>query len=236
MGCSCKKSCSSSCSCSSCSSSCDPCTQVCAALVVSNAWNVPACDDSAVLYVPGLTTVLIGSYISNPTYGAFRITSINSTGGKITVVNECLPDNAVPGTVVPAFTTFVFGTPPTVTEYSTWVPVVTASGAMTVSALTIDQASYFLIGTTCFFDLTVRFTLGGVASITVNVSPPLTGTSHSSQTSFPANVADNSGAEPGAGWRIEGGGTVIAVGLSAAANWSLGAGASINIQGRFQTA
>lgn len=88
------------------------CPEICAALIVTNSWNVPACSNSAVLSVPGLTTALIGSYVWNPTYGWFRITGFDSVNGQLTVLNECLAQNAAPGTVVPAETLFVFGAPP----------------------------------------------------------------------------------------------------------------------------
>lgn len=234
MSCGCKKSCSGSCSCSSsCApTECDPCSQVCTALQVSNSWNVPACDAYAVLYVPGITTVLIGSYISNPTYGTFKITSINSTGGKITIQNECLAGNAAPGTVVPAFTEFVFGTPPTLTEYSTWVPVVTASGAMTVSALVIAEAAYFTIGTTCFFSVEVGFTLGGVADIAVYISNPIIGVSIPQSNIICAASENSTVISGGARWRSVG--TNFFVSKHAAANWTLGANANIAIQGNYQ--
>lgn len=105
-----------------CSSSCSCCTEsncpsVCTSVVVSNAWNVPSCGSEAILSVPGLTTVLIGSYIYNPTYGRFRITAFDSVNSQITVLNECLPGNAAPGTVVPALTNFIFSAPATLTEF-----------------------------------------------------------------------------------------------------------------------
>lgn len=100
--------CSSSCNCKA-----NPnCTAVCTALVVANSWNIPACDAEAILSIPGLATVLIGSYIYNPTYGVFRITAFDSVHGLVTVINDCLPGNAAPGSVVPAGTTFIFAQPP----------------------------------------------------------------------------------------------------------------------------
>lgn len=104
----------SNCSCSDCTST--PCAEVCTALVISNAWNVPACDASAVLSVPGLETVLIGSYVWNPTYGWFLLTAFDSVNFQITVKNLCFSGNAVAGTVVPAGAEFVFGAPPGATQ------------------------------------------------------------------------------------------------------------------------
>src|SRR4030067_2607388 len=81
----------------SCQTLCPECSQICSALIVNNAWNVPACGSSAVLSVPGLTVALLGSYIWNPTYGWFRITGFDSVNGQLTVLNECLTGNAAPG-------------------------------------------------------------------------------------------------------------------------------------------
>lgn len=106
----------SSCSCSNCTSTPTPCAEVCTALVISNAWNIPACSASAVLSVPGLETILIGSYLWNPDYGWFRVTAFDSVNFQITVLNECFGDNAVAGTVVPAGAQFVFGAPPSSTQ------------------------------------------------------------------------------------------------------------------------
>lgn len=112
---SCSSSCSS-CSCSDCTSTSTTCAEVCTALVISNAWNIPSCSASAVLSVPGLETILIGSYLWNPTYGWFRVTAFDSVNFQVTVINECFDANAAAGTVVPAGTQFVFGAPPSSTQ------------------------------------------------------------------------------------------------------------------------
>jgi hypothetical protein len=121
----------SNCSCSDCTST--PCAEVCTALVISNAWNVPACDASAVLSVPGLETVLIGSYIWNPTYGWFLLTAFDSVNFQITVKNLCFSGNAVAGTVVPAGAEFVFGAPPSSTQITYYSNAVGSSYVLTGS-------------------------------------------------------------------------------------------------------
>lgn len=100
-----------SCGCNKCS--CSPCTCVvtcpefCTALTVTNSWNVPACGASATLYIPGLVSVLIGTFLANPSYGFFEITGFNSINSQVTVLNNCYEQNADPGTVVPAGTKFI---------------------------------------------------------------------------------------------------------------------------------
>lgn len=158
MSCGCRSSsCSSSnCSCSNCSP-CEPeCATVCSALTISNSWNVPACFSSAVLSVPGLTTVLIGAYIWNPTYGWFRITGFDSVNGQLTIYNECITGNATAGTVVPSDTQFVFGAPPANTNvvyvaYANGTPynLTTISAALTYGSanpiITITQPGTYRI-------------------------------------------------------------------------------------------
>lgn len=129
---SCKK-CGSYSSCG-CTKECPSCAAVCASLQVNNAWNVPACSAQAVLSVPGLTTLLIGSYVWNPTYGWFRVTAFDSVNGQVTVINECLAANAAPGTVVPALTEFIFGTPPANTN-------ITYQGVSAGTAYTLTNVS-----------------------------------------------------------------------------------------------
>lgn len=102
------------CTCNQCTS----CPTVCVELLVSNSWNVPACGSSAILAVDGLTSVLVGAYVFNPTYGYFRITGFNSLNGQITVINECIEGNATPGTTVSADTTFIFSGPPSTAAVS----------------------------------------------------------------------------------------------------------------------
>lgn len=115
---------------------------MCTSLIVANSWNVPACSASAIISVPGLTTVLIGSYIWNPTYGWFRVTAFDSVNAQLTVFNECLDGNATPGSVVPAGTQFVFGSPPASTN-------VTFSGMSAGTNYTLTNATApFVFGTT----------------------------------------------------------------------------------------
>ena len=106
------------CDCCDCTTDTTDCASLCTALTVTNAWNVPSCNNSAVLAIPGISVVLLGSYIYNPTYGWFKITAVDSINSQITVLNECLYLNASPGSVVPAGTSFVFGPPPGSTNVS----------------------------------------------------------------------------------------------------------------------
>src|SRR5687767_12805012 len=136
MSCGCtksKKNCYTPCKCSSCCPEpCTPrvsCERICTALVADNSWNIPACDAYAVVSFPGLQTVMIGAYLTNPTYGTFLITGFNSINGEVTIQNPCFPDNADPGTTVAALTEFVYSAGPTLTTYTDdWTPVVIANG------------------------------------------------------------------------------------------------------------
>lgn len=239
MGCGCtKKSYSISSNCD-CNCGCDPeCPTIATALEVTNAWNIPACDASATLYIPCLTFVQIGSYISNPTYGTFRVTAFNSVGGQVTVVNDCLPQNEAPGTVVPIGTLFVFSGPPVQTVYDTWSPTLSATGAMTVTGQTIDQAEYYIQDSTLNFTFGARYTLGGVAGIGIYIPLPVTCVADSVQLGLIC-AAKQAGAvvAGGARWRVENvSPDRLVVFLFDASNWTLGANASVGIQGRCKIA
>lgn len=157
-GCSTVSSCTTACT-----TTCPTCTAVCTALQAANSWNIPSCSKEAVLSFPGLATVLIGSYVYNPTYGMFLITGFNSITGAVTVFNECLDMNAAPGTTVPALTTFIFTAPPSTTnvtysEYSVGTNYtltgssadVTFGTTSPVITLTLP-GTYLLSGTLTFY-------------------------------------------------------------------------------------
>lgn len=180
---------------------------------------------------------MLGTYIANPTYGTFKIIGFSSTNNQVTVLNECFAGNAAPGTVVPSYTSFVYSLPPALTTYTDWTPTLSGRGGLTVSAVTINQAEYFTIATTCFFNICADFTLGGVTDIAVYATLPFTGVADDVQTLYACSVEDNSGVELGAGWRVD---TVdpsrLVVALTNASNWTLGTGGYFAIQGRFQVA
>lgn len=103
--------------CNSCGSNrctCCPstCPEVCAAVFIKNSWTIPACNQQAVLHVPYLKSILVGSYIWNPNYGFFLVTAFNNLTSQVTIKNECLVGNAVAGTSVAACTVFMNSAPP----------------------------------------------------------------------------------------------------------------------------
>lgn len=124
-----------------CTDECENCGTVCTSLIVQNSWNIPACGASAILSVPGLESVLIGSYLYNPSYGYFRISAFDSVNGQITIVNDCTTGNEDPGVVVPALTEFILSSPPALSNLlfntlNSWV--VPACGSnVTVTAPTL---------------------------------------------------------------------------------------------------
>lgn len=228
MGCGCTSPCS-------CSSSSSNCSEVCTAIVVTNSWNVPACDESAVLVVSGLKTVLIGSWIYNPTYGYFKITAFNSVTKQLTVLNECSSGNADPGTVVSVGTKFILSAPPYFTAAQTYTPTATASGAMTVTAYVVDEAFYSDIGPFTFYTINVRFTLGGVASGIIYITTPTTPVSMNVQTGLPGRGSENSGpTSVPIVWRADASDGFIV--SKPGANFVLGTGAGIGLQGFYERA
>src|SRR5688572_14967772 len=84
------------------------CPQVSSALITGNVWQVPACDGTAGVLFPCMTSALIGAYIYNPLYGYFLITAFNSSTNVVTVQNTCIEGNAAAGTSVPSGSSFIF--------------------------------------------------------------------------------------------------------------------------------
>lgn len=233
-------SCCNQCRCTPCrcvESSCQrsQCESVCTALVSDNAWNVPACDAEAVISFPGLSTILIGTYLYNPTYGRFLVTGFNSINGEVTIENTCLAENAAPGTIVPAGTEFVFSTLPETTEWTDWTPVITTNGTATVSGESIGTARYFTIGTTVWFNLAANFTLSAGTVTEIRVSLPLTGVSPGASAAFPAIAADSGGSQIAA-WRVASyDDNILIVFFFNSASWAAGS-ANIRVQGFYELA
>ena len=65
--------------------------------------------------------------------------------------------------------------------WQTWTPTIGASGAMTVSGITITQAIYLRMGSLLFLQLQVQFTLGGTADTNVTVTTPAVSGASSAQ-------------------------------------------------------
>lgn len=69
-----------------------------------------------------------------------------------------------------------FGSPASISfggNYQTWTPTLTASGSMTITAITVQEARYLRVGPFVHFTLTVWCTLGGTASNTIFVNFPV---------------------------------------------------------------
>lgn len=58
-------------------------------------------------------------------------------------------------------------------NYQNWTPALSASGAMTISGLSIQESKYLRIGPLVHFTLTATFNLGGAASTTIFITLPV---------------------------------------------------------------
>lgn len=83
-----------------------------AALSTGADFIMPACNVEAVVPFLGLTVLQIGSYLWNATYGYLRVTAFNSLTGETKVINDCVPPNVAPGTLIPRCTLFTVTAPP----------------------------------------------------------------------------------------------------------------------------
>lgn len=95
-----------------------------AALNVANSWNVPACGGASTLSIPGLSDIVIGSYLWHPTYGYYQVLAFNPSNSQVVVQNNCTANNAAIGTQIPACTAFVVTDPPASSSGGGGVPTV----------------------------------------------------------------------------------------------------------------
>lgn len=78
----------------------------------TNSWTIPACDQLAIIVVPDLIDIAIGSYLWSSVYGYYEVVAFNKNNQQLTVRNNCQTVNAAPGTQVPACTLFTVSDPP----------------------------------------------------------------------------------------------------------------------------
>lgn len=74
-------------------------------------------------------------------------------------------------------------------KWINWTPTVVATGAMTVGALTIKDAQYIRVGAYCQFKGFLQFTLGGVSSNEVRITPPFNAVGQTTQVQASALLA-----------------------------------------------
>lgn len=95
-------------------------------LRVENQWTVPPCGQSSLLTIPGLSNVMIGSYLYGGVgIGFFEVMSFNKASCTVVVRNNCTPGNAPEGSIIPSGSLFI------VTPY----PTSNSSGGGSVSSL-----------------------------------------------------------------------------------------------------
>lgn len=83
-----------------------------ATLITRDSWNVPACNESTIIVIEGLTNIEIGSYLWNSVYGYFKVVGFSTFTSEVTVENLCYTGNAVVGTQIPECTDFIVTDPP----------------------------------------------------------------------------------------------------------------------------
>lgn len=83
------------------------------AICTAYAFNMPACDETALVYFPNVKVLPVGTNLWSQPYGYLEVIAFDSVSGAATLRNNCEPDNAAAGTPVPACTCFTVGpTPP----------------------------------------------------------------------------------------------------------------------------
>jgi hypothetical protein len=159
-----------------------PINNAVAAFYTENSWNIPLSGAQAILNVPTLADVVVGSLIWNPTYGYFRVISFNSILNQIVIINDNTSGNAAPGTVVPAYTNFTTTTPLEVGAVQDFSSTISYGGLgnMTYTVNPADiHAQYILLGRNLvWYTVLLTGTTGGTPSYGLWHSlpfPPLAG-------------------------------------------------------------
>lgn len=118
--------------------------------------------------------------------------------------------------------------------WTTWVPVVTGSGTMTISALVINKARYKIIGKTMYVLLNITFTTATAGGATINVTLPTNARSLDAlfnthtwidDAAYKDGYAQPDGANPTSSLKF---------GRKDLAVWGLGAGRGVNVGFNFE--
>lgn len=203
-------------------------------ITVSNAWAMPACAGNVTLTTPNLKSALVGSNIWNPTVGYLEIVSYNTSTFELVVTNNCVAGNAAPTTAVLAGALFTVTPEPAGGEDLSWSPVVSAASG-TISAQTINEATYNKVGNLRHFTVSVSFTTSATpASIGITLPTAAIGMNGSVNligAGADAGVVITNGIR----WRVLVGtpGSIF-VSKAAGTNWTAAAGHTIDIQGFYR--
>lgn len=158
---------------------CENPSSLATSLYIQNAWNIPACDETAALAVPNLQFALVGAYLWSPSYGYYKITSFNPVTGQMLILNECLDGNSDPGTLIPANTQFLLATSPTSLLFPTWVtvaPVLTQGVAITVDGTQVSAWSKRVkIGNFLAYQFNIKAGSAGTGAQPIQVALPVAG-------------------------------------------------------------
>lgn len=142
-------------------------------IYVANSWSVPALNGYAELDVPKVKTFQVGTYISNPSYGKFLVTSFNSSTGKLTIQNTGFQFNQPAGYVVPANSMFI-PEGPAFQKRGTFTVVPMQQGSLAITLDATDFATYKMQDDELIFEFQIDVTLAGSGD-TIGIKSPFTG-------------------------------------------------------------
>lgn len=187
------------------------------AISTSTTFNMPACDTTAVLTIPGLTKIQIGSYLWNSTFGYLQVVAFDYVSAQITVENGCESGNASPGTNIPACTLFTVVDPPGISGGNSQIGIFLASDFVAVgngncvniqvtgvAGLTIGEnvqvgaGTYMLSAIISPTIITICDTGGGVVAGTVVPAKDISGNYITPVTPLSSNACTNAPVTSGA--------------------------------------
>lgn len=139
-------------------SHCCPEVIKCFAMAISptNDFIMPSCGSSAIVTFEGITSIQIGSYLWNVTFGYLLVTDINYLTYEVTLYNDCYATNAAPGTFIPKTSLFSLAIPAR-SVWVPWSPTLFNTNAAEYANYVIKSASYYTFPGIVYYKFSVSF-------------------------------------------------------------------------------
>jgi hypothetical protein len=171
--------------------------------------------------------IRVGSKIllTQTTAKYFYVTAVSYSAPDTTVTVTGGTDFTLANAAITAPFYSNIATPQGFPHWFSYTPTFTASGSMTIGALSIGYAKFCIIGRALTVQVQATFTTGGTASTTVNYTLPVTAEDTSANLGGWGMLFDP--AAVGAANNIAGSGTLLANRRYDNANWSLGTGRQV---------
>jgi hypothetical protein len=121
--------------------------------------------------------------------------------------------------------------------WQTYTPTATPGGSMTLSSTSFPDAEYLTVGPITFFKFTFNFTAGGTANFSIGFTLPVTagGTGTNYNAMFTANYFNGTNWTTAFSYMNNGSSTIMYVQPNAGANFAIGSGQEVCVNGFYRT-